>query len=253
MEQLNVCVTGATQGIGLAIAKEFARTGARIVINSNEINTSAVKEISALGECHFVCTDVSSAKGAEALIEQAHQKLGRIDTLVNNAGTFTDSEFGSLTEKMFDLGFNLNVKGYLFAAQAFAAKVDTEQTNASIICVGSTNSLAAEKDSVIYDSTKGAILMMVRSLAVSLAERGIRVNGIGPGIIETPLTRAGLAQPGVRSALQKQIPLGRIGTSEQIGGAAVFLASPAASYITGQMLYIDGGILARQTSWEANS
>ena len=250
MKQLNVCVTGSTQGIGLAIAKEFARTGARLVINSNEVDTKVVKEFLNLGECHFVCADLSSAKGAASFIDQAHQKLGRLDTLVNNAGTFTDGKFGSLTEKMFDLGFNLNVKGYLFAAQAFADKVDKDQTDASIICVGSTNSLSAERDSVIYDSSKGAILMMVRSLAVSLAEQRIRVNGIGPGIIETPLTKAGLDKPGIRATLKKRIPLGQIGTSEQIGGAAVFLASPAASYITGQMLYIDGGILANQISWE---
>ncbi|WDR04370.1 SDR family oxidoreductase [Devosia algicola] len=122
-----------------------------------------------------------------------------------------------------------------------------------MICVGSTNSKAAEKNSVIYDSSKGAVLMLVRSLAVSLAERGIRVNGIGPGIVETPLTRAGLDQGEVRQILKRQIPLGRIGEPEDIGGAAVFLASPQASYITGQMLYIDGGIVANQMSWESPS
>ena len=250
MKKLNVCVTGSTQGIGLAIAKEFARTGARLVINSNEIDIAAVKEFMDLGECHFVCADLSTTKGAVSFIDQAYKKLGRLDTLVNNAGTFTDGKFGSLTETMFDLGFNLNVKGYLFAAQAFADKIDNNQTDASIICVGSTNSLSAEKNSVIYDSSKGAILMMVRSLAVSLADKGIRVNGIGPGIIETPLTKVGLDKPGTRETLKKRIPLGQIGTAEQIGGTAVFLASPAASYITGQMLYVDGGILAQQISWE---
>lgn len=151
---------------------------------------------------------------------------------------------------MFDRAFDLNVKGYLFAAQAFAGQVAPDQKGASIICVGSTNSLVAEKNSVIYDSTKGAVLMMVRSLAVSLAGRGIRVNGIGPGIVETPLTGPGLEKPGVRSRLSGQIPLGKIGKPEDIAGAAVFLASPRASYITGQMLYIDGGIVASQMSWE---
>jgi glucose 1-dehydrogenase len=94
------------------------------------------------------------------------------------------------------------------------------------------------------------VLMMIRSLAVTLAPRGIRVNGIGPGIVETPLTAAGLGAPGVRAALERQIPLGRIGQPVDIGAAAVFLASEEASYITGQMLYIDGGILAHQLSWE---
>lgn len=132
-------------------------------------------------------------------------------------------------------------------------QLEPDQTNPSIICVGSTNSLAAEKNSVVYDTSKGAVLMLIRSLAVTLASRGIRVNGIGPGIVETPLTKAGLDTPGVRTALNKQIPLGRVGAPGDIAGAAVFLASPAARYITGQMLYVDGGILANQMSWEPAS
>jgi len=128
--------------------------------------------------------------------------------------------------------------------------VVAEQDNPSIICVGSTNSLAAEKNSVVYDTSKGAVLMLIRSLAVSLARRGIRVNGLGPGIIETPLTQAALDRPGVREALDRQIPMGRVGQPEDVGPVAVFLASPAARYVTGQMLYIDGGIIANQASWE---
>jgi NAD(P)-dependent dehydrogenase (short-subunit alcohol dehydrogenase family) len=201
-------------------------------------------------ECHFVQADLSKVDGVRRLIVEAHSRLGRIDTLVNNAGTFQDVEFADLEEANFDRTFNLNVKGYLFAAQAFAERVADGQTDASIVCVGSTNSLAAEKNSVVYDASKGAVLMLVRSLAVTLAARGIRVNGIGPGIVETPLTARGLAAPGVRQALEAQIPLGRIARPEDIGEAAVFLASPGARYITGQMLYIDGGILANQMSWE---
>jgi glucose 1-dehydrogenase len=161
--------------------------------------------------------------------------------------------FADLDQKRFDETFNLNVRGYLFAAQAFAELAGSEQDNASIVCVGSTNSVAAEKNSVIYDASKGAVLMLVRSLAVTLAPRGIRVNGIGPGIVHTPLTAAGLSAPGVVDALTSQIPLGRIGQPVDIGGAAVFLASPQASYITGQMLYVDGGILANQMTWEVRT
>ncbi len=246
-----VCVTGSTEGIGYAIAEAFAKKGARLVINSHEDNSDAMQKLGELTEVHFIRSDLSTAAGAQALIEKAHRALGKLDVLVNNAGTFTDSEFGDLDEQMYDRAFDLNVKGYLFAAQAFAATIAPEQKDASIICVGSTNSHVAEKNSVIYDSTKGAILMMVRSLAVSLAERGIRVNGIGPGIVETHLTKAGLDRPGVRDVLRAQIPIGKIGTPKDIGGAAIFLASPEASYITGQMLYIDGGIVASQMSWDA--
>ena len=246
-----VAITGSTTGIGYAIAEAFAHAGARLVINSHLADDGgAAARLGKLTECHFVQADLSTVDGAQGFVAAAQAKLGRLDTLVNNAGTYLDTNFDDLTEAAFDRTFNLNVKGYLFAAQAFVKGLSPEQENPSIICTGSTNSLAAEKNSVIYDTSKGAVLMLVRNLAVTLAERGIRVNGIGPGIIETPLSAKGLAAPGVRPALERQIPLGRVGMPDDIGGAAVFLASPAARYITGQMLYVDGGILANQMSWE---
>jgi NAD(P)-dependent dehydrogenase (short-subunit alcohol dehydrogenase family) len=253
MERACVAITGSTQGIGYGIAEAFARSGARLVINSYLADDGAADRLKALTECHFVQADLSSVAGARGFVTAAHECLGRLDTLVNNAGTFRDTSFAELEEPHFNTTYDLNVRGYLFAAQAFSRLVAEGQTNPSIICVGSTNSLAAEKNSVVYDSSKGAVLMLIRSLAVTLAERGIRVNGLGPGIIETPLTRAGLAGAGVRETLTRQIPLGRLGTPVDIGPAAVFLASAAASYITGQMLYIDGGILANQISWEVRT
>ena len=253
MERPCVCISGSTQGIGRGIAEAFAHSGARLVINSHLPDDSAARELSRLTECHFVCADLSTVEGARYFVREAHARLGRLDTLVNNAGSFRDSDFADLDQKRFDDTFNLNVRGYLFAAQTFAELVRPDQTGASIICVGSTNSLAAEKNSVIYDASKGAVLMLIRSLAVTLAARGIRVNGIGPGIVRTPLTEGGLSAPGVETALTSQIPLGRIGQPVDIGGAAVFLASPGAGYITGQMLYIDGGILANQMTWEVRT
>lgn len=250
MSKQRVCVTGSTHGIGFAIAEAFARSGARVVINSHEPDNGALDKLSALTECHFVQADLSGVAGTSALVAAAHEKLGGLDTIVCNAGTFRDTSFDDLTEQAFDQTFNLNVKGYLFTAKEFVKRLSPDQKDASIICVGSTNSMAAEKDSVIYDTSKGAILMLVKSLAVTLAGRSVRVNGVGPGIIETPLTKPGLDQGNTRDALNKQIPLGRIGNAVDIGGAAVFLTSPAASYITGQMLFIDGGVLANQMSWD---
>ncbi len=245
-----VAITGSTHGIGYAIAEAFARAGARLAINSHLPDEGAAERLGGLTECHFIRADMSSVAGAQGFIAAAREKLGRLDTLVNNAGSFRDVPFDELTEEVFDKTFALNVKGYLFAAQAFVRQLAPGQPNPSIICVGSTNSMAAEKNSVVYDTSKGAVLMLVKSLAVTLAERGVRVNGLGPGIVETPLTAAGLAAPGVRKALVRQIPLGRIGLPDDIGAAAVFLASPEARYITGQMLFVDGGILANQMSWE---
>ncbi|MDW6021882.1 SDR family oxidoreductase [Mesorhizobium sp. BAC0120] len=246
-----VCISGSTQGIGFAIAEAFARTGARLVINSHVPDRTAREQLSGLTECHFVQADLSTVEGARGFVAEAHKRLGRLDTLVNNAGTFCDADFEELSETIFDRTFNLNVRGYLFAAQAFVRHLSPGQENASIICVGSTNSLAAEKNSVVYDASKGAVLMLIRSMAVTLAPRGVRVNGLGPGIIDTPLTRAGLDRAGVRPGLAKQIPLGRIGEANDIGTAAVFLASEGARYVTGQMLYVDGGVLANQMTWPA--
>lgn len=246
------CITGSTHGIGLGIARAFAATGARLILNAHvrdEHAERALAELGQLTEVKFVQTDLSQPGGGAALIEAAATAFGRIDTLVNNAGTFLDAPFGELTEEQFDRTFGLNVRAYLFASQAFARQVTADQTGANIICIGSTNSMAAEKDSVIYDTSKGAVLMLVKSLAVSLADRGIRVNGVGPGLVHTPLTAAGLSSEKTRQTVSRQIPLGRIGEPEDIGGAAVFLASDAARYVTGQMLFVDGGILANQMSW----
>lgn len=253
MDRACVAITGSTHGIGYGIAEAFARSGARLAINSHLADEGATERLGALTECHFVQADLSRVEGARSFVNEAHRLLGRLDTLVNNAGTFRDTSFAELEESHFSGTYDLNVRGYLFASQAFAKLVTPNQSNPSIICVGSTNSLAAEKNSVVYDSSKGAVLMLIRSLAVSLAARGIRVNGLGPGIIDTPLTQAGLSAPGVRETLTRQIPLGRLGTVVDIGPAAVFLASAGASYITGQMLYIDGGILSNQISWEVRT
>lgn len=246
-----VCITGSTQGIGLAIATAFARAGARVVINSHlDSDRGALAPLQALTECHFVQADLSTIAGTRHLIATARDRLGRLDTLVCNAGTFRDPAFADLTEEQADQTFDLNIKGYLFCAQAFAAQVEAGQTEASIICTGSTNSLAAEANSVAYDTSKGAVLMMVRSLAVTLGDRGIRVNGIGPGIVDTPLTQAMLDRDGVRARLIRQIPLGRISVPDDLGDVAVFLASSAARYVTGQMIFVDGGILAKQMTWD---
>lgn len=250
MSDKAICITGATQGIGYGIAEAFARAGARLVINSHVADEGgAAERLSALTECHFVQADVSRPAGARALMDAAIEKLGRIDTLVCNAGTFRDAPFLELTEDAFDATFNLNVKGQLFCAQAFVRALQPGQEGASVICVGSTNGLQAEQNSVMYDASKGAVLMLVRSMALTLAPR-VRVNGIAPGLVETPLTAPGLSRGRTREIVSGQIPLGRIGEPGDIGGAAVFLSSDAARYVTGQMIYVDGGIVAGQLSWE---
>ena len=250
MKDQCVCITGSTHGIGFGIAEAFAKKGAKIVINSHEKDNGALNQLKKLTECYFVQSDLSTVDGNKKLIEEANTKLGKIDTLINNAGTFQDTDFENINKEKFDKTFNLNVRGYMFTSQEFVKQISNDQNNSSIICIGSSNSLAAEKNSVMYDTSKGAVLMMVKSMAVSLASKNIRVNGIGPGILETPLTSVGLNKGNNKKVISSQIPLGRIGDPSDVGGAAVFLASKEARYITGQMLYVDGGILANQLNWD---
>ena len=250
MKDQCVCISGSTHGIGYGIAEAFAKKGARIVINSHLDDNGALKKLNEITECHYVKADLSTVQGAEYFVNKSFELLGNLDTLINNAGTFVDQEFENISADDFDRTINLNVRGYMFASQAFARVISQNNRNKSILCIGSSNSKAAEKNNVIYDTSKGAVLMMIRSLAISLADKNIRVNGIGPGILETPLTKEGLEKGNNKQVLKSQIPLGRIGLPKDIGGAAVFLSSEEAEYITGQMLYIDGGILANQMNWD---
>lgn len=251
LKDKKVLITGSTMGIGLGIAKKLLNAGAKVVINSRaEKDKTLLKELNALGYCEYVRADLSKPNEAKAAVKEAFEKLEGLDCLINNAGTFADVPFEQLEEEHVDKTFNLNVKGYLFTSQEFVNCVGKRNFDASIIHIGSTNSLQAEKGSIVYDCSKGAILMMIRSMAVSLAEKGIRCNGIGPGFIQTPLTQKGIDKnPNIVPTLSAQIPMNRIGNINDCGGAAVFLCSDASEYINGQMLYVDGGILSQQMIW----
>ena len=162
MKDQCVCITGSTHGIGFGIAEAFAKKGAKIVINSHEKDNGALDKLKNLTECYFVQSDLSTIDGNKKLIQEAKVKLGKIDTLINNAGTFQDTDFENINEEKFDKTFNLNVRGYMFTSQEFVKQISNDQNNSSIICIGSSNSLAAEKNSVMYDTSKGAVLMMVK-------------------------------------------------------------------------------------------
>lgn len=247
-----ILVTGSSQGIGRAIAEYLLRAGARVVTNSHEpLAADQAERFENLGESHFLRADLFEPSAPGRLVEQAWELLGGLDGLVNNAGTVVGGDFEACAPADFQRQMDLNVRAPFFAAQAFAKLAGTRDFDASIVSIGSTNSIQAEKQSVLYDTSKGAVLMLVRSLAVTLAEKGIRVNCVGPGLIKTALNHyAHEDQPELQRFLRKQIPAGRFGEPEDVAGAVAFLLSDDARYITGQMLCADGGIAALQMSYD---
>lgn len=247
-----ILVTGSTTGVGLGIAETLLANGARVVTNSHQPpGEPAAQSQAHTNHAGFIQADLSRPEEAASLIEQAAELLGGLDGLVNNAGTFVPVSFMESKPEHFGRLFDLNVRGVYFASQAFARVVGKRDFDACIINIGSSNSFQAERDSVLYDASKGAVLMMTRSLAVTLAHHGIRANCVAPGLIKTPLTNFGhQSKPALQKLLCKQIPIGRIGEPRDVGGAVAFLLSDAAAYITGQALCADGGIIALQMTYD---
>jgi NAD(P)-dependent dehydrogenase (short-subunit alcohol dehydrogenase family) len=229
-------VTGSSQGIGAAIADGLEACGAAVVRHGLQP-----------GEGSYLQSDLSDTSDKSALMQRAFELQPGLDTLVLNAGSFFDAPFLDMTAAEWDKTIALNLRATFFLAQAFARK-RVELGGGSIVIVSSTNGFQAEADSVAYDTSKGGLVMMTRSLAVSLAPHGIRVNGIAPGLIRTPLTQQWM-EPRAHDLLkhyERKILLGKVGAPADCAGAVAFLCSPAASYITGEIITIDGGLTCTQ-------
>ena len=243
MENSAALVTGSSQGIGFAAANALREAGAELVFHGLQARPENIPADSA-----YVQADLMQSDGPARLLAEAFKAQPQLDTLVCNAGSFFDTPFLEMTRERWDKTLQLNLSATYFVVQEFAKRLVAAKRGGSICITTSTNGLQAEGDSTAYDTSKGALVMLIRSLAVSLAEHGIRVNGIAPGLIKTPLTsvwmetRAGDLLP----HYQKKILLGRIGAPEDCAGAVVFLCSPAASYITGEIIVIDGGLTVQQ-------
>ncbi len=232
-------VTGSSQGIGQAIARGLAECGARIVCHGLHDQPSEVP--------YFAC-DLALPEAPADLIEKAFIAEPALDTLICNAGSFFDTPFLEMTGQEWGRTMNLNLSATFFLVQAFARRRVSLGGGGSIVIVSSTNGFQAEADSVAYDTSQGGLVMMTKSLAVSLAPHGIRVNGIAPGLIRTPLTQTWM-EPRANDVLkhyEKKILLGRVGQPQDCAGAAAFLCSPAAGYITGEIIVIDGGLTTTQ-------
>jgi NAD(P)-dependent dehydrogenase (short-subunit alcohol dehydrogenase family) len=235
-------VTGSSSGIGLAIAEALQEAGSRVIYHSHEPRPRDWR-----ADRDFLQADLIPADAPGKLIEAAFARQPRLDLLVSNAGSFFDVPFLKMTLELWERTMALNLRAMYFLIQAFAERLVREKRTGSVVVMASTNGLQAEMDSTAYDISKGGVVMLTRTLALSLAEHGIRVNAIAPGLIQTPLSRAWMAaRPGVEEHYRKSTPLKRIGVPEDCTGAVVFLASEAASYITGQVMAIDGGLTSQQ-------
>ncbi len=242
-------VTGAGTGIGLGVAQKFAEEGASVVFHyasSAKGALDAVSEINARGgNALAIQADLRLVPECRRLVEEAVNFLGGLDILVNNAGATLTRAFEETTEQEYDDLFNLNMRGYYFCAQQ-ALKHILQRGGGSILNMTSVHAFAGLKDHSAYAATKGSNATFTRELAIELAPKRVRVNAIGPGLIEVP--RYFRTMPDYTTEKGNTwVPWGRVGLPADIAAAAVFLCSEASDFITGQVIYVDGGQTAKMS------
>jgi 3-oxoacyl-[acyl-carrier protein] reductase len=241
-------VTGGGRGIGLGIATRLMREGAHVVINDRDAEalTRAEKTLAQTGDVRIFTADVSDVFQVNAMFEFVKEHWGRIDLLVNNAGLVdTERHFLTTDGEYWDRIIDTNLKG-MFLCSRCAAEMMVRRRSGSIIHLSSVGAARAHRCNVAYDASKGGVEAATRAMALDLAPWGIRVNAVGPGAIRTVnwdhIPPAEIAQ---RSAT---IPLQRLGTPDDVAAVVAFLASSESTYITGQVIYVDGGLLAQLRS-----
>ncbi len=241
-------VTGASSGIGKGIALEFAKEGAKIIIaDIFQRDQAGGKETIALirelgGEAIFVKTDVRQKTDVEQMVKMAVETFGQLDILVNNAGIIRFGPFWEHTEEQFDAVIDTNMKGVFLCSQIAAKEMIKRGQGGKIISLASVESEIAWADHAPYAASKGGVAMMTKAMALELAPYRINVNAIGPGVIKTPVSVRRITGAALAETLAK-IPWGRLGTPEDVAHVAVFLASDESDYMTGSIVYVDGGYM----------
>jgi gluconate 5-dehydrogenase len=238
-----VLITGAGRGIGRAMALAFAAGGASLVLASRtaaEVEEAAAEARASGAAALAMTVDLRSVASIDRLVEAAVARFGRVDVLINNAGAYVNRPALEMTEADWDLMADTNLKGLFFCASR-AARVMVAQRSGRVINLSSALATVAQPGYACYGATKAGVQQLTRVLALEWAPHGITVNAIAPTTTETPAASARLRTPEALTRAREKIPLGRYGRPEDLVGAALYLASPAASFMTGQTLLIDGG------------
>ena len=240
-------VTGSSSGIGQAIAIRLGSEGAAVVVDyrshPDAANETKAKIESAGGKAITLHADVAQLADVQKLVEQAWTEFGGCDILVNNAGVEKNAPFWEATEADYDLVMNTNLKGAFFLTQRFVQKLMEAKKPGRVVNISSVHEDMVFPNFASYCAAKGGMRMLMRDLAMELGPYGITVNNVAPGAISTPINANLLNNPTQLKALLNNIPLGRMGTSEEVASLVAFLASDEAAYVTGSTYAMDGGLM----------
>jgi gluconate 5-dehydrogenase len=239
-------VTGSSAGIGLALARGLLDAGARVVLNGRDatrLAEAAAAHAGAGREIHTMSFDVTDAAGVAAAVDRIEQDIGAIDILINNAGIQRRMPLDEFPEETWRELMATNLDSVFYVAKAVARAMIPRKSGA-IVNICSVQSELGRPAIAPYTASKGAVKMLTKGMAIDWGKHGIRVNGLGPGYFKTELNKALVENETFSSWLTNRTPLGRWGEVDELVGACLFLVSPAASFVTGHVLYVDGGVTA---------